>query len=35
MAVQMAGAVERYLRNVIHDGDAAMESIQLRGKRID
>src|SRR6478736_6081148 len=24
MAVQMAGAVERYLRNVIHDGDAAM-----------
>lgn len=35
MAMQMANAVERYLTNVVQDGAAAVEALQLRGKRID
>jgi hypothetical protein len=35
IALQIAGAVEKFLRNVIADGEAAVEQIRLRGKRID
>lgn len=35
LAVQMHGAIERFLRNVILDGEAAVQAINLRGKRID
>jgi hypothetical protein len=35
MAVQMSGAIERYLKSLIRDGDALAGTIQLRGKRID
>ncbi len=35
MALQMTGAIDRYLRNVIHDGEQASISIQVRGQRID
>lgn len=35
MAFQVTNAVMRHLRHVIHDGEVAAGSIQLRGKRID
>lgn len=35
MALQVTHAVTKHLRHVIHDGLAAGEQIQLRGKRID
>lgn len=35
MALQVTHAVTRHLRHIIHDGLAAGEQIQLRGKRID
>jgi hypothetical protein len=35
IALQIAGAVEKFLRNAIADGEAAVEQIRLRGKRID
>jgi hypothetical protein len=35
LAVQTAGAIERFLRSAILDGEAAVEAINLRGKRID
>lgn len=35
LAVQTAGAIERFLRSAIMDGEAAVEQINLRGKRID
>lgn len=35
MAIQIASAIERFLRHVIADGEAAVGVIELRGKRID
>jgi hypothetical protein len=35
MAFQVTSAVTRHLSHLIHDGQVAGESIQLRGKRID
>jgi hypothetical protein len=35
MAFQITTAVTRHLRHVIHDGEVAAGSLQLRGQRID
>ena len=35
MAVQMSGAIERYLKVLIRDGESMAGTLQLRGKRID
>lgn len=35
LAFQTANAVEKHLRNLIHDGEAATQALNLRGKRID
>jgi hypothetical protein len=35
LAFQTANAVEKYLKSAIEHGSAAMEEINLRGKRID
>lgn len=35
MAFQVTGAMTRHLKHLIHDGEAAVGAIQLRGKRID
>lgn len=35
LALQTAGAVNRRLWHLIQDGNAALEQINLRGKRID
>ena len=35
LAFQTANAVEKHLRNLIHDGEAAGQALNIRGKRID
>jgi hypothetical protein len=35
IALQVSGAMERYLKNTIADGVMASQQINLRGKRID
>lgn len=35
MALQMSGAVDKYLRTLIREGESAVGSLELRGRRID
>jgi hypothetical protein len=35
LALQMSGAVPRYLWNAINDGTRASEQLKVRGSRID